>query len=53
MTNVKMNLYYVNVHKYEHGKNLTRLWCKIVPKISVKHTKGNEGFIHIYTPLKT
>jgi hypothetical protein len=22
--------------------SMTRLWCKIVPKISVEHNKGNE-----------
>jgi len=42
MTNVKTYIYYVNVCKYKHEINLTRLWCKIVPKINVEQTKGNE-----------
>jgi hypothetical protein len=29
-TNMKMNLYYANICAHEHGKNMTRLWCKIV-----------------------
>ncbi len=33
-----------DVHdKYEHGKNLTRLWCKIMLKIGVEQIKRNEG----------
>jgi hypothetical protein len=35
-TNVKTNLYYTNICKHEHEKNMTSLWCKIVPKISVE-----------------
>jgi hypothetical protein len=35
-TNVKTDLYYVNVCKHENEKNTTRLWCKIVFKTSVK-----------------
>jgi hypothetical protein len=35
-TNVEVNLYYVNICKHEHEKNMTRLWCKIVPKINVE-----------------
>jgi hypothetical protein len=30
--------------KHEHEKNMTRLWCKIMPKTNVKQTKKNEGF---------
>jgi hypothetical protein len=40
---VEMNLYYANISKHEHEKNMTRLWCKIVPKISVEETEGNDG----------
>ncbi len=48
-TNVKMNIYYVNICKHEYEKNMTRLWCKIVPKIGVEHTKGNEGsYFYLY-----
>jgi hypothetical protein len=41
--NVKKILYYANISKHEHEKNITRLWCKIVPKISVEQTEGNKG----------
>jgi hypothetical protein len=34
--NVKTNIYYVNICKHEHEKNMTRLWCKIVLKIGVE-----------------
>jgi hypothetical protein len=37
-TNVKIIFYYVNICKYEHEKNMTKLWCKIVFKINVEHT---------------
>ncbi len=52
MTNVKMNLYYANICKHEHEKNLTTLWCKIVPKIGVEHTKGNEGSYSYLYPFR-
>jgi hypothetical protein len=35
-TNMKMNLYCVNICKHEDEKNITRLWCKIVFKINVE-----------------
>jgi hypothetical protein len=35
-TNMKMDLYYDNICKYELEKNITRLWCKIVPKTNAK-----------------
>ncbi len=40
---LKTDLYYANMCKHEHEKNMTNLWCKIVPKTSVEHTEGNEG----------
>ncbi len=43
MTNMKNFKNYVNICKHEYEKNLTRLCYKIVPKIGVEHTKGNEG----------
>ncbi len=52
-TNVKMDLYYINICKHECEKNMTRLWCKIMPTSDVEQTKRNEGFIFIYTPLGT
>ncbi len=36
--NMKTNIYYVNICKHEHGKNMTRLWCKIVLKTNVEQT---------------
>jgi hypothetical protein len=35
-TNMKMDLCYANICKYEFEKNMTRLWCKIVLKTSVE-----------------
>jgi len=52
-TNVKMDLYYVNICKHEHEKNMTMLWCRIVTKTNVEHTEGNGGLTFIYTPLGT
>jgi hypothetical protein len=40
---MKMDLYYANICKHENEKNMTRLWCKIMPKIGVEQTEGNEG----------
>jgi len=46
---VKMDLYYANACKHEHEKNMTRLWCKIIPKTNVEKTKGNEGsYLYLY-----
>jgi len=42
-TNVKTNFYYANMCKHEHENNMTRLWCKIVPKIDVEHIKINDS----------
>ncbi len=50
-TNMKMNLYYANICKHEHEKNMTRLWCKIMPKTNVEHTKRNEGFYFYLYPF--
>jgi hypothetical protein len=48
-TNVKSNLYYVNIYKHEHEMNMTMLWCKIVLKINVEQTKGCEGsYFYLY-----
>ncbi len=52
-TNVTMNFYYTDIYKREHEKNMTRLWCKIVPKIGVEQIEGNEVPTYIYTPLGT
>ncbi len=49
--NVKIDLYYVNICKHEHGKNMTRLWCKIVFKIGVEQIERNEGFYSYVYPF--
>ncbi len=38
--NMKTNIYYANICKHEHEKNMTMLWCKIVFKTNVEHTEG-------------
>jgi hypothetical protein len=49
-TNVETYLYYINIFKHEHKKNMTRLWCKIVPKIGAKQIERNERFyFYLYT----
>jgi hypothetical protein len=50
-TNVKMDIYCVNICKHEHEKNMTRLWCKIVFKTIVEHTKRNEGSYSYLSPF--
>ncbi len=35
-TNMKLDLYSASICKHEHGKNMTRLCCKIVLKTSVE-----------------
>jgi len=30
---------------------MTKLWCKIVPKIGVEQTKGNQGFYFFLYPF--
>jgi hypothetical protein len=48
-TNMEMNFYYVNICKHEHEKKMTRLWFKIMPKISVEHTEGiEESYSYLY-----
>jgi len=48
-TNMKTNLYYANICKHEHDKNMIRLWCMIMLKINVEHIKGNEGsYFYLY-----
>jgi hypothetical protein len=48
-TNMKMNLYYVNVYKHEHENNLIRVSCRILPKIGVEQIKRNErSYFYLY-----
>jgi hypothetical protein len=51
--NMKMDIYYANIYKHEHEKNMTRLWCKIVPKTNVEHIERNECFYFCLCSLKT
>jgi hypothetical protein len=49
-TNVKANIYYANICKNEHEKNMTRPWCKIVLKINVEQIEKNEGtYYYLYS----
>jgi hypothetical protein len=50
-TNMETNLYYVNICKHEHEKNMTRLWCKIMLKIGVEQIEANEGFYSYLYPF--
>jgi hypothetical protein len=46
-TNVNFFLYYTNIRKHEN--NMTRLWCKIMPKTNVERIEGNEGsYFYLY-----
>jgi hypothetical protein len=36
-------LTYAKICKPEHENNMTKLWCKIVPKNDVEQIEGNEG----------
>jgi hypothetical protein len=48
-TNMKMDFYYANICKYEHEKNMTRLWFKIMPKTNIEHIERNEGsYFYLY-----
>ncbi len=48
-TNVKMDLYCVNIYKYEHDMNMTKLQCKIVFKVNVEHIEENEkSYFYLY-----
>jgi hypothetical protein len=43
------HFYYVNICKHEHENNMTRIWCKIVPKTSVKQIEENEKpYFYLY-----
>jgi hypothetical protein len=48
-TNVKIDIYYVNMCKHEYEKNMIRLWNKIVLKTRVEQIEGNEGsYFYLY-----
>jgi hypothetical protein len=51
--NMETYLYYANIRKYDYEKNMTRLWCKIMPKIGVGHNKGNDGSYFYLYPFGT
>jgi len=48
---MEINIYYVNICKHEHEKNMTRLWCKIMHKINVEQIEGNEEFYSYLYPF--
>jgi hypothetical protein len=46
---LKKNSYCANICKHEYEMNMTRLWCKIVPKTNVEQIEGNEGsYFYLY-----
>jgi hypothetical protein len=47
-----MDIYYANIFKHEHEKNMTRLWRKIVLRLVLNKQKEMKGFTFIYTPLE-
>jgi hypothetical protein len=48
-TNVKTYIYYANICKHEHEKNMIRIWCKVMPKTSVEQTEGNKRtYMYLY-----
>jgi hypothetical protein len=48
-TNMKIDIYCVNIYKHGHERNMTKLWCKIVPKVGVEQTEGNErSYFYLY-----
>jgi hypothetical protein len=50
---MKIDLYYVNICKYEHENNTTRLCYEIVLKISIEQIEGNEGSYFYLYPFGT
>jgi hypothetical protein len=42
-TNLKIDLYFANICKHEHEKNMTKLSWNIMPKTNVEHIEINEG----------
>jgi hypothetical protein len=49
---MKMDIYYANIFKREHEKNMTRLWCKIMLRLVLNKQKEMKGFTFIYTLLE-
>jgi hypothetical protein len=48
-TNMKTNFYYANICKHKYGKNMIKLWCKIMFKTNVEQTKKNErSYFYLY-----
>jgi hypothetical protein len=43
-------LFFTNICKHEHGKKMSRLWCKTVFKTNVKQIEKNEGsYLYLYS----
>jgi hypothetical protein len=51
--NVEIDIYYTNICKHEHKKNMTRVWCKIVPTTNVEHIERNGGSYSYLYPFGT
>jgi hypothetical protein len=45
----KTNIYYDNICKHKHEKNMTSLWCNIVLKTGIEQTRRNERSTSIST----
>jgi hypothetical protein len=46
---MKTYIYYVNICKHEHEKNITRLRCKIMLKTNVEQIEGNKrSYFYLY-----
>jgi hypothetical protein len=54
-TNVKIDIYYANICKHEHEKNMKKTWQGYGPKSCLKLVlnifKKMRGSTSIYTPL--
>jgi len=49
---MKMDIYYANICKHEHEKNMTRLWCNIMPKTGVNRLKEMKRFYFYLSPFE-
>ncbi len=52
-TNVKKKIYYANICKHEHEKNMTRFGARSCLRLMLNRLKEMKGPTLIYTPLET
>ncbi len=48
-----MDIYYVNICKHEHEKNMTRYGARLCLRLVFNILKEMRGLTSIYTPLGT